>query len=216
MKPKLLETSLSKLSNKQKDITKLFPDFFKKVEKVKQKGGIQILSLSPQRWIFEVASGTIDGKKYKIAFQIDSIISQLVRHIVNPRNWTPDKEHADLRKVARSILFDADVKVACSCPAAQYWGPNYTLTKLKAKYGRKESRPPKVRNPREYGALCKHLQVLLDELPSYLTTLANWLKKNYAASIRRIEQEVKKREKLEPDTQNEAVVLVQHLDHLLE
>lgn len=50
-----------------------------------------------------------------------------------------------------------DIHLRCNCPAAQYWGYNYTLTQLKTLYGiPRENRFPEIRNPNLKGTVCKH------------------------------------------------------------
>jgi hypothetical protein len=138
-----------------------------------------------------VHSGTQEGKWYSDKLQFKDMNVLIAHHAADMRLWTENKTHVDLRKLAKAILFDADVKLSCSCPAAQYWGPNYILSKPKydAKYGRQEDRRPKVRNPKEYGMLCKHLQVLINVLPFYITTMATWLKEQFASQIAYIEKD---------------------------
>jgi len=45
-----------------------------------------------------------------------------------------------------------------------------------------------IRNPREYGAHCKHLQVLMRVLPFYKSTMANWLKREYSDIVKAAEE----------------------------
>ena len=53
-----------------------------------------------------------------------------------------------------------DIKVDCTCPDMQYRF-SYKLSKYGAKYGKQETRPAKIRNPNNYGFLCKHLTAIL-------------------------------------------------------
>jgi hypothetical protein len=184
----LNEISLANINRKQRSITKLFPSFHDRVEAVADKGGVRLRKLEPKVWRFKVHSGTKNNKWYSLNFQIKDIDSLITKHVSNKKLWTKSGEHVDLRKVARAIFFDADVNVSCSCPASQYWGPNYQLTQADAKYGRQERRPPDIRNPHRYGTACKHLQALLYVLPFYISTVAKWLKDNYSGLIASLEK----------------------------
>lgn len=80
-----------------------------------------------------------------------------------------------------------------NCPADLYYGPEYIRSKDKyrAQYGEPENRPPHVRNPKEYGAMCKHLQVLMRVLPFYKSTMANWLKREHGDVIQQAEEQAR-------------------------
>lgn len=200
----LNEISISGIAKRQKDITKLFPTFFDRVQAVADKGGVRLNNLQKDLWQFRVHSGTDDNKWYEFNFHIKDIINLLNKYVSDKSLWTKDGQHADLRKVARAIFFDADVQIECSCPAAQFWGPNFTQSRPKydAKYGRKENRPPKKRNPNEYGILCKHGNAVLKTLPFYITTIAKWLKENYADKIKEIQDKARETE-TEPEVEQE-------------
>lgn len=200
----LNEISISGIAKRQKDITKLFPTFFDRVQAVVDKGGVRLNNLQKDLWQFRVHSGTDDNKWYEFNFHIKDLVNLLNKYVPDKSLWTKDKQRADLRKVARAIFFDADVQIECSCPAAQFWGPNFTQSRPKydAKYGRKENRPPKKRNPNEYGILCKHGNAVLKTLPFYITTIAKWLKENYADKIKEIQDKARETE-TEPEVEQE-------------
>ena len=67
-------------------------------------------------------------------------------------------------RVCTQAIMDAidamDIKVDCTCADMQYRFA-YKLSKMKAKYGKQETRPAKIRNPNDYGYLCKHLIAML-------------------------------------------------------
>ena len=67
-------------------------------------------------------------------------------------------------KVVTKAIMDAvdamDIKVDCTCPDLKYRFA-YKLTKMGAKYGNQENRPAKIRNPNDFGYLCKHLIAML-------------------------------------------------------
>ncbi len=188
------EVAVAGVVRKQRSITSLFPTFPARVQKVGDMGGIRLIKSKPDVWEWDIHSGTKEGVWYQGRLQFKDMNVLIAKHAADMRLWTQDKTHVDLRKLAKAILFDADVKISCSCPAAQYWGPNYILSKPKydAKYGRQEDRRPRVRNPREYGMLCKHLQVLINVLPFYITTMATWLKEQFASQIAFVEKDTLK------------------------
>lgn len=200
---KLCEITLSGISKKQKDITNLFPTFHDRVKAVGEKGGVRLMSLTAHEWNFRVHSGTENNKWYAVEFYIKDMSALLQKYVPNKDLWTKDGQKVDLRKVARAIFFDADVEVNCSCLAQQYWGPAYQLTKADAKYGRKEYRAPKKRNPHEFGIACKHVQALLNVLPFYITTIAKWLKEKYRDEIKELQDNTLKQEAPEPEEPEE-------------
>lgn len=78
-----------------------------------------------------------------------------------------------------------------NCPAFLYYGPSYILGRPKydAKYTDPEHRPPNKRNPKQYGAVCKHYTNVLKALPFYVGTIAKWLRDFYARDIAGYEKE---------------------------
>ena len=84
----------------------------------------------------------------------------------------------------QNFAVDAGVYVH-NCPADLFWGAQFIRSKDKynANYGKKEIRPPKIRNPKQYSAYCKHLENLYKVLPFYMTTFAQHLKKHFSKEI---------------------------------
>ena len=74
-------------------------------------------------------------------------------------------------------ILKGDISVNCNCPANLYWGGAYILSQDDAKWGRKEHRPPNIRNPKKQGVGCKHLIRALQVLPFYRNELASAMKK---------------------------------------
>ena len=189
---KLIEATLGQLNTKQKSITRLFPDFFSNSVKVKgviEKGGVRLSSIDRDKWTFKVHSGTEEGLWYEVVIRWKDVEKDVQKLVSDRRNWTKDKKRADLRKIAAKLFKDGNVELSCECPAQQYWGPAYQLTQRHAKYGDQEDRSPGIRNPKEYGQYCKHVQVLMRTLPFYKTTIANWLGKEFKDLIQRTEGE---------------------------
>lgn len=187
---KLIEVTLGQLSNKQKSVTRLFPDFFsnpKKVPGVISKGGVRLSSIEKDKWTFKVHSGTEEGLWYDVVVRWKDVEKDVQKLVSDRRNWTKNKKKADLKKIAAKLFKDGNVELSCDCDAQQYWGPAYQLTQKHAKYGDQEDRSPDVRNPKQYGQYCKHVQVLMRTLPFYKSTIANWLGKEFKDLIQRAE-----------------------------
>lgn len=187
----LFEATLGQLTNKQKSITRLFPDFFSNPEKVPgviSKGGVRLEGITEDRWNFKVHSGTEEGLWYDVVIRWKDLEKDVEKLVSDRRNWTKDKKRADLRKIAAKLFKSGNVELSCSCPAQQFWGPAYQLTKKHAKYGDQEDRSPDIRNPKQYGQYCKHVQVLMRTLPFYKSTIANWLGKEFKDLIQRAER----------------------------
>lgn len=69
----------------------------------------------------------------------------------------------NLQSVIRAVTkaFDnPDVKVDCTCNDYKY-RLRYVASKYDYQYGHKETRPAKITNPLNHGAVCKHLAALL-------------------------------------------------------
>ena len=79
-----------------------------------------------------------------------------------------------------------------NCEAFQFYGPAYilSLSKYNAKYTRRERRPPVIRNPKQYGAVCKHMHLVLLELSTMANKMAQHLRKFYVNDIKRYEGQV--------------------------
>ncbi len=190
---KLVEATASDILRKHRSIKRLFPDFDKKTKGVEDKGGIRLDDQDPETWKFRLHSGTKDDVWYDGYIHFKNVKPTLERLVKDRRFWTADKSRVDLRKLAKEFMNRADIQLFCSCPADLYWGGHYirSLGKYDAKYTRKETRPPKVRNPRQYGMVCKHLDRLLKAFPFYGSTMAKWLRDFYGKEIREWEDEAK-------------------------
>jgi hypothetical protein len=184
----LIEATISQVARKQKSITKLFPDFFSNPQKVKgviDKGGLRMTKMEKDKWEFKIHSGTEEGLWYDAVLRWKNLVPELQRAVADRRNWNKAKTKVNLKKVAAQLFKKGDIELSCSCPAQLYWGGDYILSKDKyrAKHGDPENRSPDIRNPKQYGAHCKHLQALMKALPFYKSTLASHLKKNYGKVI---------------------------------
>ena len=188
------EIVYSDLLTKQKSITRLFPPFFARVRKIANMSGVSLFNQKLGLWHFKVASSNgVD--KYDVFMEFSDIIVQLEKFVMDRRLWKINKSGVDLRRLSAVLLNRINLKIKCSCPAFQYWGPAYILTRRDAIYGKGENRPPIKRNPKQYGAYCKHCNLLLDVLPMYGGTFANYLKKFYDRKIKELEDESRKQYK---------------------
>ena len=125
------------------------------------------------------------------------------KHVADTSLWKTDGSGIDHRKLADAIFRDVDMETSCSCPATLFWGQDFVRTQNKAQYGDQEERSPKIRNPREKGALCKHGDLVFDVLPAYKSTFAKHLMNFFKKSIEAVEQQVRDGDL--PDEEGDAV-----------
>jgi hypothetical protein len=60
-------------------------------------------------------------------------------------------------EAARLLIWGANCRIHCTCPAYRYWGMQYIDTKLDIAIV-PEERMPSIRNPHLKGIVCKHLK----------------------------------------------------------
>jgi hypothetical protein len=185
------EATASQIRRKQKSINKLFPQFPERVKAVQDKGGLRLKKVDQETWKWKIHSGTKSDVWYDAVLHFKNVEPLLRKLVADRRLWSKDRTKVNLNKLSREFLKRADIQIQCGCPAARYWGSDYILSKPKydAKYGDKETRPPNVRNPKQYGAMCKHEANLFKVLPFYADTVAKWLNDFYPELIGEVEQE---------------------------
>ena len=179
----LNELTYNGFVRKQKSVTSLFPTFHQRVAAVASRGGIELMSQFPEVWQFKVSSGTKPGVRYDVALKFKNIPEMIKKFASDRRLWNKAGTNVDLRLLSSEILNNVDMEADCSCPADTFWGPEYIKTKRDAQFGDKEYRPPDVRNPRQYGIICKHSHEVFADLPMYNSTFANHLKSFYSKDI---------------------------------
>lgn len=86
-----------------------------------------------------------------------------------------DDRQITATEAARLILWGANVKLHCGCPAFSYWGFKYILDQMDASIEH-EDRYPHIRNPDLKGIACKHLIKTLKVLPFHLGDMAATIK----------------------------------------
>lgn len=185
------EATASQIRRKQKSIGKLFPQFPDRVKAVQDKGGLRLKNVDQETWKWKIHSGTKSDVWYDAVLHFKGVEPLLRKLAADRRLWNKDRTKVNLNKLSREFLKRADIQLECSCPAQKYWGGDYVLSRPKydAKYGDPENRAPNVRNPKQYGAHCKHLQNLFKALPFYADTVAKWLNDFYPELIGEVEQE---------------------------
>ncbi len=187
----LLEATATDIRRKHRSIKRLFPDFDAKTKGVENKGGLRFVDQDPETWKFKIHSGTQADVWYDAYLHFKDIESTLERFVKDRSLWAADKKKVDYRQLSKQFMTKVDIQLFCSCPAFLYWGPAYILSldKYDAHYVGKEERPPSERNPKRYGAVCKHLDRLLKVLPFYGSTMSKWIKDFYGKDITKWEQE---------------------------
>jgi len=188
----LNEATFDTIRRKHRSINKLFPDFAAKTKGVERNGGLRLVSMDKNRWTFKVHSGTKKDVWYEDHILFKGVEEVLKKVVMNRRLWSKSGDKADMRQVAHEFMKKVDVEVSCTCPAFRYWGPSYilSLSKYSAQYSmdNPETRAPNVRNPRKYGAVCKHLDRVLKVMNFYGTTITKWLVQFYGDEIARWEK----------------------------
>lgn len=83
------------------------------------------------------------------------------------------------------MAMTASLRTHCDCEAFLYFGYKYILTQLDTAI-EPENRPPKVRNPKMRGTVCKHIAAVLKVFPFWISTIVGELQKqgldNYQAA----------------------------------
>lgn len=191
---KILELNFSGLKRKQRSITRLFPTFPDRVKDVGGRGGVRLADQALGLWHLKVHSGTKAKVWYDIHVKFKNLDDLLEILVKNRKLWKTDRSGVDLRKLAHEFIYKVDLQLKCSCPAYQYWGPAYilSLSKYDAKYTDPETRPPRIRNPKQYGAYCKHLEAVMKVLPFYENTMAKYLGDYYGKTIGVYEEAAKR------------------------
>lgn len=77
------------------------------------------------------------------------------------RDYISKGEDFTTKDVLDLTLTQGDLHLNCTCPHWVYGGYNYIATQLDYALGKKEYRPPKIRNPKLLGSTCKHGFVVL-------------------------------------------------------
>lgn len=104
---------------------------------------------------------TINNHKYRQIIQFSDYKKLENMLLLLFMNDVPEKE---IINFMATFLFNTTVKVRCNCPAFQFFGYEYILTKMESIYGRGENRPPVEKNRFQEGVFCKHLWIIAESL----------------------------------------------------
>lgn len=176
----LNELNYGGIMRKQASVDKLFPGRFRKrVRDLASVGGVTLVEQMPETWHFKVPSSNIkdNGIKYDVYVRFRNLEEVIKKLAGDRRLWNKDKTNIDLRFLSAEILNKVDIETDCACPADLYWGPEYIKTQRTAQYDHEENRPPDIRNPHQYGALCKHGELVFEVLPMYTGTFSKFLER---------------------------------------
>lgn len=182
----LNELNYNQSMRKNMSVFRLFPKFGQRIADVNKNGGVSLANQAPELWTFNVASGTKPGVRYAVYLKFKGIPELINKHAGNKKLWNKGETTIDYSKLAPEIMNELDLESDCNCQADLYWGGEYLKTQRKAQYDHEENRPPKIRNPKQYGLLCKHSTDVFQRLPFYTSTFANFLKKFYAQDIQNV------------------------------
>jgi len=172
----LQELNYNGIMRKQASINKLFPTFGQRVDALASLGGVTLVEKMPETWHFKVPSSKGDGVKYDIYVRFVNIEETIKKYASDRRLWNKAETRVNLNLLAQEVLNNVDIETDCACPADLYWGGEYIKTQRSAQYDHPENRRPKKRNPKEYGMLCKHAELVFEVLPMFVGTFANFLK----------------------------------------
>lgn len=89
-----------------------------------------------------------------------------------------DSELKNAKEKALMLLWTSNIRLNCTDPSFLYWGYQYLLSVLDASIN-PETRKPVIRNPRERGIVCKHLNRVLRVLPFYNGQIASEFKRQF-------------------------------------
>lgn len=129
--------------------------------------------------------------KYVDTIEFDGFLRTLI-------NMVKQQAHGNvnLQVVTRALqkVADGNIRVDCTCADWQY-RYRYWATRYGYAYGTPETRPAKIRNPRDdIGAMCKHLTSVLNN-KRWMVQLASKLNYDIQTNI----DEIRKRYKLAED-----------------
>ena len=123
-----------------------------------------------------------DFKKKIIHFKINGVSGEYSLELQVPdiKEISKSKKEDVVEKL-RMAIEAGDVKIYCSCPDFTFFGFKYISNELDysisgKKY--KEDRPPKLRNPKEEGSVCKHCLHVLTKIDVYIPSIAQKYKES--------------------------------------
>lgn len=160
----LIKEILNELNYKQ--LKSEAPKYLHIKEKFKNNPGMKYKGAKKDGTIkFQTPSFTEPGKSY------DQKVKLLdLKNLI--KEYKGKKSRTEIVKMA----VNGDIAVDCTDPSWKYWGFKYKGTKEGYSIGR-ETRFPRVRNPKLEGALCKHLYIGVNILPFIVSRITKSLNK---------------------------------------
>ena len=205
----LNELHYSQFKSKQRSITKLFPKFNQRKEEVYANGGVRLSERFPELWWFKVASGTTPGVEYDVYLRFKNIIDTVKKFIGNRELWTKDGLRCNYNLLAAQVFNSVDLESECSCKSNLYHGFAFIKTQRQAQFGDQENRAPNIKNPRQFGIVCKHGSDMFDRLPFFTGDFSAHLKVFYGEDIQKMVDEIREQsdEEVPPQEQPKEVAV---------
>lgn len=116
--------------------------------------------------------------KYHDSVQLEDILYWV--QITSEKNQNNQVNTKSVAQALNNAIDGMDIKVDCECGDFIYRF-SYQATVLGYKYGKPENRPADIRNPNNYGSICKHLISVLSNkkwLQQVTGTLMDFIEKN--------------------------------------
>jgi len=143
-------------------------DFLKQRVRANALEGVRLKGFDEQSILFDIRS----------SLHKDNNITYLNQfHIIDWEAFVDEDEFSPIDR-ARLMMFEGDVALHCTCPSFLFWGYQYLLTQIDAAVI-PETRPPNVRNPKQRGIVCKHLNRALRSFPFFASDFANYIRANH-------------------------------------
>jgi hypothetical protein len=171
----------------QQDIVQLFPSFWDRVDVVSKggpgNGSLTHMGLNPNDntiWEFIVPSGTTKNKSYVVRVKFNDLGGSIKKALKDPSMWLADRSRPNMNNLAREVLFNTDLSLSSDSPGDKWWGHNTIRTDRDVELDYHNSHQPNIRNPGKHGIMGKHAALVMKVLPAYISTMARYLKEEYA------------------------------------
>jgi hypothetical protein len=143
-------------------------DFLKQRVRANALEGVRLKGFDENSLIFNIKSS-----QHK-----DNNITYLNQFKIN--DWDAFIDETEFSPIdrARLMMLQGDLMLHCTCPSFLFWGYQYLLTQIDAAIV-PEDRPPNVRNPKQRGIVCKHLNRALRSFPFFTSDFARHIRQNH-------------------------------------
>jgi hypothetical protein len=125
----------------------------------KYKINPELFSINPKTWTISF-NAKDTGPQGSGRQHIVNVVLKDLKHL------TRDKDLKNLDRIKLAVE-EGDLAVYCTCESYLYHGFQYIDWVLDAGI-RKEVRPPKVRNPKEIGISCKHINAVMKQFKLFV------------------------------------------------